>query len=180
MTFKTLFPWIIILVLAYGLIKAKYKPTDLYEAPTITHSNPVPIILYDTVYVDNKPKVIIQENPVNTELLTKYKQAKDSITKLNLYKEAVTERTYKETFKDENQAITVTSKVIGTLQSQLVQYTAKKPSNGLYLGVGVGIDYRAFKLPQPEINISYLTGKEMYTIGANTQQIRLTYKRKIF
>jgi len=66
------------------------------------------------------------KNPINKELLKKYKQAKDSLEKYKLYKEAVTKRKYKEIFEDSVQKITVTAKTTGTLDNLKIQYKTKE------------------------------------------------------
>lgn len=63
-----------------------------------------------------------KEHPINKELMLKYQEAKDSLEKLILYKEAIKERSYKEKFKDGTQTIEVSTKVQGKLLNQSVEY----------------------------------------------------------
>lgn len=192
MRFIDIFPYLIIVVLIYLLASGNKAETLQVEIPgkhnKYTRVDPQPIIKYDTIFKDSLvEKVVRVENPVNKELLAKYNSAKDSLSKLQLYKSAITERTYFETYLDNNQTIQVKSEVIGTLKRQQLTYDIpkltkayKNPSQGLYLGVGVQVNYLRIKLPQPEVNLSYLKGTQMYSIGVNPEHIRINYKRKIF
>lgn len=195
MTFKDIFPYVIIAVLMLILIQDNTKQNTITvggETGKEIKYNPQPIIKWDTIYkykdkVKVVEKVVMKENPINQELLKKYTEAKDSLEQLKLYQEAITERTYKETFKDKTQDITVTSEVQGTLLRQEIEYTihpyqkeVKNPSQGLYLGAGIQVNHMRLSIPKPEVNMSYLNNKEMYTIGLGTEEIRINYKHKIF
>ena len=98
----------------------------------------------DTITIsDTEVRIVNVPNPVNQELLEKYNKATDSLSKLELHKEAITERLYKETLTDSVQTITVSSKVIGTLKEQKISYKtnpvnieikSKKPSLEVFAG----------------------------------------------
>lgn len=76
----------------------------------------------DTIYLP-RPYPVPQKNPVNDSILNLYVTAKDSITKLNLYIQAITEQSYVEHYRDTVQDIRVYSKVRGSLLEQQVSYT---------------------------------------------------------
>lgn len=79
----------------------------------------------DTVYFPEevvRDNTVYMENPYDKELELKYLNAKDSITKLNVYLEAITERNYEQIFDDKTQRITVNSKVRGALLKQSLSY----------------------------------------------------------
>lgn len=99
--------------------------------------NPVPDVRVDTIYktVFEKGKEIIKTeiigvaNPVNKNLMNKYREAikeNDSLKQLHIFKEAIRERKYTEVLEDSIQVITVKSDVIGTLKSQLIHYETKE------------------------------------------------------
>lgn len=195
MKLSRIFPYIVITVLA--LLLSLQNCSSEEESNTITIpekkgsvviEKPEPIIRYDTIYKDSIiEKVVKVENPVNQELLKKYQEAQDSLQRIKLFKDAITERRYEEEFNQDGVTVTVNSDVIGTLKRQEVsflipeqQINYKNPSEGLYLGAGVGVSHRSLQLPEPEINLSFLKNKSMYSIGVGTDKVRLTYKRKIF
>ncbi|HDZ14565.1 hypothetical protein LCGC14_1114240 [marine sediment metagenome] len=144
-----------------------------------------PIIQYDTIVSEGKKEVIEVPNPVNLDLLKKYHTAQDSLERLKLYKDAVTERTYKETYRDSTQEITVTSEVIGTLKGQKIDYKVfpqtievqqKKPKISLYGGIRTTVQ------PQQnfEPHFTLRSPKALYSVGYNINQkavtVGLSYK----
>lgn len=151
--------------------------------------NPTPEVIYDTIYRDSiVEKIIVKENPVNQELLTKYKEAKDSLSKLELYKSAVTQRKYKDVFEDSNQTITVTSEVTGTLERQQIDYDIhstsikrKDASEGFYLGVGASASSQVLETPSLDVYLSFIKNQRIYTLGTGTdRRIKIGIKQKIF
>ncbi|MFS4469105.1 hypothetical protein [Maribacter sp. 2210JD10-5] len=140
---------------------------------------PKPIVIKDTIRIDGETKVIPVPNPINQKLLNEYQSLKDSVARLEFVKDAVTERTYKETFTDSTQTITVQSEVIGTLKSQKVDYRVfeqqmeipiKKRKLEVYTGLFTGVP----TTPQQNIsigaNISLKAPKTIYSIGYDNQQ----------
>lgn len=101
---------------------------------TMSIDNPLSVIRTDTIYKDSIRKievlkVVRVENPVNEELFAEYEKAvkdNDSLKQAILFKEAVTERKYKEIYEDSVQIITVESDVVGTLTSQAVHYKTRQ------------------------------------------------------
>jgi hypothetical protein len=188
MKLKHILPYILLAVLMFFLIKGNDRTKTIVEVPSKENDyvveDPKPVIKYDTIFKDSIVKV---KNPVNQELLKKYEDAQSEIERLSIYKGAITERTYKEVYKDNYQDITVTSEVIGELTRQELSYKTKEqvievedPSEGLYLGAGVQFNHTRLSIPNPEVNISYLKNKQMYTLGINQKEIRINYKLKIF
>lgn len=154
-----------------------------------TVENPVAEVRFDTIYKDlirkvEIEKIVYKENPVNKELLSKYEKAmidNDSLKQLELFKEAVTERNYKQTFEDSVQTITVQSEVIGTLKLQSLKYNIKprqiiipatvmKPS--LFVGGFSYMDVKNLGAPVVGVNISFLNKekKKSFTFGYDTQK----------
>ncbi len=98
--------------------------------------------------------------------------ASDSISKIDIYKEAVSEREYVEVFKDSNQVITVNAKVEGVMKDLTVNYTIlpkviKVPENRsieLYVGAEVNpLD----PFNSIEAKASLVIDKSMYSYGYN-------------
>lgn len=189
---KQVFPYLVIAILVFLLVKDCGGNTYIKEKPktnTFKVENPQPITLYDTIYVDSvTTKIVVKENPVNQALLAKYKAAKDSLERLQLYKQAVTQRTYKQLYEDSTQAITVTSKVTGTLDSQGLIYTFKpslttttsQTNRGLYLGLSLKANYKPLNRFEPQISLNYLNNKTLYGLSIGTETITLTYSKWIF
>lgn len=142
-------------------------------------SQPEPITLYDTIKEAGTIQLVEVPNPVNQSLLDKYNSLKDSISRLEQYKEVIAERTYKETFKDSTQEITIESEVIGTLKSQKVDYKIypqtievqpRTPKFNVFLGTITTIPTKYTTAPVLGANISLKTTKTIYQIGYDTQQ----------
>lgn len=114
-----------IVYLVYDKFTAK---PELVEVP-IRIEVPVPAIQGEIKpEIIEKPIYVEVENPVNIKLLKEYNEAKDSIVKLNLYKNAITNRTYSQKFEDSIQQVTVNSKVQGKLLEQDISYFIKPRS----------------------------------------------------
>ena len=140
-----------------------------------TFSSPTPIQRLDTIHTSSTNYEVIKiPDPINQELLEKYEKAQDSIVKLNLYKEAITEREYKEVLSDSVQTITVHSKVIGTLTEQIISYTtnpitleikSKRSSAEVFLGGFTTIP----TMPTGSLDVggqlSIKTKNQLYNIG---------------
>lgn len=189
---KTIFPYVIIAILAYLLV-IKPEESDTITIPEKTGSfkvdNPEPIVKWDTIYKNNiVEKIVMKENPLNKELLKKYENSQDSIIKLNLYKDAITVRDYRQVFKDAQQDITVLSKVTGRLESQQIDYNIveqqvkfNNPTEGLYIGVGSSLSYRQIELPSLSVEFSYIDNKKIYSLGLGINQtIKIRIQHKLF
>lgn len=175
-------PYIIIAILTIVLMSRKDEVRTITlpeKSGSFQVSQPEPITLYDTIKEAGTTKVVEIPNPVNQSLLDKYNSLKDSISKLEQYKEVITERTYKETFKDSIQEITIESEVIGTLKSQKVDYRiypqtievkTKKPTYNVFLGTFTTIPTHNTNAPVIGANISLKTTKNIYQIGYDTQR----------
>lgn len=165
------------------------------QASSITIEAPEPIVIYDTIIKEGKTEYVAKENPINEELLSKYKNSLDSIEKLKLYSLAITERKYFEVFNDSVQKITVESNVIGTLTKQKISYITKpkeitilKPSNRLeiYLGgnISVPVVNPAGSLLDPlgvGLELQVLTNKNIFKLGIDTnKQLQGGISFKIF
>lgn len=132
---KTIIYNIIIIVLVVWIVRLYNKEEEQIVIPsqenTMTSENPVAVIRVDTIFNDSIHevlKVVEVENPVNEELFAEYEEAvrnNDSLKQVILFKDAVTERRYKEIYEDTIQIITVESDVVGTLLNQTVNYKTK-------------------------------------------------------
>ena len=138
---------------------------------------PKAVVKYDTITIKGEKQIVEVENEVNKELLDKYLTLKDSISKLDFVKDAITERTYKETFKDSTQTIEVESNVIGTLTYQKVKYTipeqtikfkAKEPKYSLYMGVNTSINTNTLEMPNYGLGVHLITQKTLYFVNYNS------------
>lgn len=147
-------------------------------------TNPQPVVKVDSLYLSSgEIRLVSIPNPVNQELLTKYNQAKDSLSKLQVYKDAITEREYIEYLSDSVQTVTVRSKVIGTLTEQIISYRTNpititkkslKSNTEVFIGAFTG-------LPTDPINNRFTLGanlnikanKNLYSLGYDTDR-RLT------
>jgi len=186
-------PWFIILCLTVLLVLKKEEIRNIYipsKSNKVTISAPKTIILLDTIYKDGLTKVIEVKNPVNKVLLDKYTSLQDSISKLEVYKEAITERNYREILQDSVQIITVNSTVIGTLKNQTIEYNTfpqtieiktKTPKYSVFLGTFTTIPKKDITVVSIGANISLKTPKAMYTLGyTNQKQIQAGIAFKLF
>ena len=101
------------------------KFTEELTAGYITTTIEVPVPAKEgEIKIDSisYPVYIEVENPLNKKLVEEFTKTKDSLQKLKLYVDAITTRTYKETFKDSTQTIEVTSTVQGKLLEQKLVY----------------------------------------------------------
>ena len=179
-------PYVVIVVLAL-LLWSKGTPEDTTVVippitNTISHPSPKPITVYDTIKVKGKTEYVKVENPVNKELLNKYNSAVDSIAKLNVLKDAITERTYEEVYDDNFQVITVKSKVVGSLLNQKVDYTSKpqivpfktsKDKWGLYAGGSISMPITRSEMtvvPVVGANLDLVTNKNIFSLGINSNK----------
>jgi len=119
---------IAVLFIAYLIYDKFTAEPEIVEVP-VTIEVPVPgkagEIIRDTVLV---PTAVYVPNPVNDTLLKKYQEAKDSITQLELYKDAITTRVYNEKFEDDVLTINVETKVQGRMLDQDISNYYVKPS----------------------------------------------------
>jgi len=187
---KSLIPYLVIAGLViYILMIGRSEEKEIVipsQENTMSVENPVEESRVDTIYKDSIRrvevlKIVKVKNPVNKELLAKYEKAvseNDSLKQLQLYKEAITERRYNETFEDSVQTISVESNVIGTLKSQVVNYktkerTVKVQSDKLKPSVFVGgFSYGTFEEPVFGANMNLLNKdkNKLFTIGYDTQK----------
>jgi hypothetical protein len=77
------------------------------------------------VYKTLKGKEIHLTNPVNDSLVRQYEKANDSICKLNLYLDAISQREYLTEYDNDTINLKVYSKVQGTLLEQKPTYVIK-------------------------------------------------------
>lgn len=158
--FKNL-PYLIIIILCILLYIQKNDNSTINEVIS-KDSIYTPIKInsiktkFDTIKIIKpiiRDSVIYKENPVNKDLLKKFK---DASNKLELYKKAIEENEYIEIFEDSIQKITVYSKTQGKLLEQSIEshikekeiphYTTtitktviKKDNNRLFVGGGISI-----------------------------------------
>ena len=191
-------PYIIIVVLFAYIFFLKScenkKPLPPKITPpktnTVVIEKPAEVIKYDTIKVSEKEvKIVQRDNPVNAELLNKYKKAKDSITKLNLYKNAIKERNYINKLTDSLQTITVESNVIGHLERLKISYRTnpiaqpQKPVKNrthLYLGMSTMLPTNG---QDPSIigNMTLTKDKHLFSVGYGFKnEITVGYSIRIF
>lgn len=198
--FYLLIAFIVGMIVSYFVFSGRSEEMKIVipsQENTKTIFNPIPERIYDTIYYDSIErvkvlKVVRVENPVNKELLLKYEQAvkdNDSLRMIALFKEAVTERIYKEFLEDSVQVIQVESSVIGILKSQVISYKTKeriiklqseklKPS--VFLG---GFAYGLAEDPVFGIGANLLNRKKnkLLSIGYDTKKrVHLGFTVKLF
>jgi len=194
---------IIAILIAYYIIIVNSKPEVIDippEANSVVIREPVAEIRFDTIFKNDIlekeiVKIVKVENPINSELLSKYEQAvhdNDSLKQLNLFKDAITERFYNEIFEDSIQTITVDSKVVGVLKSQSISYVTKtrqltlkpikmKPS--IFVGGFIYTPVANETASSFGVNLSFMnkTKKQHYTLGIdNRKNIYLGINLKLF
>lgn len=186
----------LILFLAFLLTKPKdieyvevpveipvYVPAVVDTFPTV--KNPEPL-----------PKVVNIPNPVNQELLDKYNKAKDSISKLQIYKDAITENEYKIEYDDSTQTVNVYTKTRGELLEQTVDYHIKprefvldtvinvpvKNPIKVFAGVEMGVPTLGDVTPTLKGNILFKNRKDhILSLGVDTRKtVWLGYSIKLF
>jgi len=187
MKFYQIAPYLVIIGLLIYIFNNNVESIDILipskEAIKVV-TNPQPVVKVDSLYLSNgEIRLVSVKNPVNQELLTKYNQAKDSLSKLQVYKDAITEREYVEYLKDSVQTVTVKSKVIGTLTEQIISYRTNpisitkkslKSNTEVFIGGFTGLPtdpiYNRFTLGA---NLNIKSKKVLYSIGYDTDR-RLT------
>src|SRR5690606_24265877 len=97
--------------------------SEVKDSLDIEPKEVTPIINDSIIYKD---KIIRIENPINKELVEKYKQAKDSLEQLKLYLDAITVRSYEDTVEDDNLVFNYKAKTTGTLDEFKFNYTIKE------------------------------------------------------
>lgn len=121
---------IILVLLIFGV--ASFLMLQPKEKQTMSVPVKIELILpevtgvSDTVYLDSivyKDRVVYKEHKPDKELLAAYLNAKDSISKLNLHLDAITERNYSISYTDSVQTVNVHSRLRGHLLSQSIDYT---------------------------------------------------------
>lgn len=165
-------PYIVIVILLLllfsgggGTIK---PPTKVWEKDSTELK---PIVLKDTIEIKGKTLIVEKENPINEKLLNDFKQLQDSIKRIDMYKDAIEIRTYRETYKD----IQVESKVQGYLTYQKVTYKPKRYN--LYTGVETTITTK----PVFTGKVYLRRDKTIYSVGYNTdKQITVGVAFKLF
>ncbi|MEM9076302.1 MAG: hypothetical protein AAGC43_04645 [Bacteroidota bacterium] len=143
----------------------------------ITNTLPV-----KTVPVDGTltiPKVVRFEQQKNDTLLKLYNDAIDSIQKLQLFKEVISERTYREELKDSVQTITVETTVTGFMREQNISYVTNpvniekkslKSRTSLYLG---GFSLLPTESERPislGADLNIVTKSNIFSIGIDNQR----------
>ena len=97
-----------------------FKPKEPVQTPAeFPKGEPKTIIKW-------KEKTIEIENPVNLELLERYVKSKDSIARLKVMIEAITERAFNEAFEDSLVKITIKGSVYGKIKEFKPDYTIKE------------------------------------------------------
>ena len=184
MNWKKVAPYLVIVLLLIYIFTLE-KEVEVIRLPARENSvlitNPKPVVLRDTFLVNNgQIRIIERRNKVNQELLQKYNSLKDSVSKLQVFKEAITERKYVETLIDSTQTITVESSVIGTLTEQKISYRTNpitierkslKTPMQVYLGAFTTLPTN---LAEPRLavgaNLNIKHNKTIYNIGFDTEQ----------
>lgn len=121
--------WLICAFLVVLLYLAEPERETIVIPPRVNTkviTTPSPIVRKDTLVLSGgKMEIVTRRNPVDSLLLARYRQAQDSLQKLQMYKEAITVRDYVEKLEDSVQTITVESRVTGTLNRQSISYKTK-------------------------------------------------------
>lgn len=173
---------IIIFLVKCGDKEAKSFPIQIsFTTPEIKGSS-------DTIYEDS----LIYISKTIPDTSNKYLLAylADSINRLNLFIEAITERVYTESYKDTNQEVIVYSKTRGSLIEQSISYTmfpktytidtiievSCPKKNMVFLSGGIGYDI-VLNSPSFQSQLSLINKKNrMLSAGINTnRQAFLTY-----
>lgn len=144
------------------------------------------------VYVTLKGKTINLTNPVNDSLVKAYEKSQDSICKLQLYIDVVSEREYLTEYNNDTINLKVYSKTQGVLLSQKPSYViksrtvdvpikAKEQKFATYLGVDI-FDNRSFNNFGVKASLGFQNkNKDILTIAYDTRQnIYLGYSIKLF
>ena len=157
-------------------------------------TDPNPVILYDTIFSEGKERIVEKlvevKNPVNEELLQNYNKAVDSLERLQIFKDAVTERKYVEFLSDSIITIEVESSVIGHLKKQDIRYETKpqkitfetgKIKAGVFIGGFTTLPLEEGRSPSIGGQIQLVNKKKVFSIGIdNKKAIHLGYSIKLF
>tara|TARA_R110000822_G_scaffold75692_3_gene182112 strand:+ start:2687 stop:3271 length:585 start_codon:yes stop_codon:yes gene_type:complete len=183
MKFHEVAPYFIIAILLIYIVNLKKDDNVLISEKFATKviTSPEPVVLRDTVFLDNNVIILKERRPVvDSVLLDKYNSLKDSISKTQVFKDAITQRTYKEELKDSVQTITVTSKVTGTLTEQIISYRTNpitierkslRSDTGVYLGGFTSLPAQTITDNfAVGINMHVQRSKVMYSLGYDTQK----------
>lgn len=184
---KNYLPWAVSTVLAVVLFFQIFKKEEIrtITIPSVSNSKiidaPKPIVIHDTIFLKSgdtiyKPLV----NTVNQELLKKYTNLADSLSRIELYKDAITQRTYREVLDDSIQTIHILSKVQGgMLLNQEISYVTK-PSEYViktkslktefFVGVFTTIPTQTQSYPSIGLNFSIKKSRTIYTVGIDNQK----------
>ncbi len=179
---------IIIVLVGYILLTPKKIITKIIEVSSKEGERiiykPVEVVKWDTVYKNKVIQSVTKvKNPINVDLLKKYneaKQANDSLKLDRLYREAITERTYKELLSDSTVDITVHSFVTGKLTYQKIEYKTKpqkiiipaeKQRLKVYLGgyTNIGIEDYSTSSVGASLNVINKNQNKIYTFGYDTK-----------
>ena len=192
---------IAVLFIAYLVYDKFTAEPEIVEVP-VTIEVPVPgkdgEIIRDTILV---PTAVYVPNPVNDTLLKKYQEAKDSLTQLELYKDAITTRVYNEKFEDDVLTINVETKVQGRMLDQDISNYYVKPSTvvldttltievpkkiNFLGGVELGLPLSSTGLQPNTPNVKFNLGVQttngnLWQAGIDTQRnVYLGYSIKLF
>lgn len=167
-------PYIVIVILLLLLFSggggAIKPPTKVWKKDSTELK---PIVLKDTIEIKGKTLIVEKENPINKKLLNDFKQLQDSIKRIDMYKDAIEIRTYRETFKT---GLKVESKVQGTLLNQKVTIPPTKKYH-LFAGVETSITTK----PVISGKIYLQKNRTIYTLGYNSEkQIEVGVAFKLF
>lgn len=181
---------LIILLFVVGFFAYdKFTEELSVEYVTTTIEIPIPAkegeIRIDSVSYPVKVEV---ENPLNKKLLEEFTKTKDSLKQLQLYVDAITNRTYKEVFEDSIQTVEVTTDVQGKLLDQKIVYHIKpytiteevtipievKNKFKVFAGAEIGLPFSEDDInltPVVKGNILFKNSKDnIFSVGVSTDQ----------
>lgn len=177
-----------ILLIAFLLIRSCKKPEKIYiKVPVTTGTfekqKPIYIVKENIKYITKwktKDSLIVYEtiNPVNQDLVNKYKIAKDSIDKFKLYVDAVQIRDFTLHYQDSILDIFIDGKTQGELDYAEPRYTIKErqlkiyePEKKLKFRMLAGVELRSnIKRLDYSINLGLQNAKgSIYRVGYSKQ-----------
>lgn len=175
MWLKKVLPYIVIAVLL-GLLFQKQPAKPYVIERGIKDLEP--IVLTDTIVIKGKPQIVEKENPVNEKLLNDFKELQDSLKQIEMYKDAITQRTYKEVYNTPEADIKVESKVQGYLTNQKISFTPRAKKK---FDVFAGVETTITTKPTYTGNIYIQRKRTIYKIGYNSdKQISVGVAFKLF
>lgn len=133
----------------------------------------------NTKVITTPHPIVTGERVLNIELKTQYEKAKTQAVKDSIFEKAITQRTYVEELKDSVQTITVTSKVTGTLDEQIISYKTNpvtierktlKSRTSLYVGGFTSIPSRPEQTFNAGALLNLKTKNKIYSIGYDTDR----------